>query len=85
MSGLVGALASGLLLLAFGLAGVQFWSMQSGQEGPGIACVIAHFVASVLALVFQAVAERRRGLVGGLCIFGAFVCVIGTVWFWWWL
>ncbi|MGI8310252.1 hypothetical protein [Saccharopolyspora hattusasensis] len=82
--GLTGALAVGLLLLALGLVAVQFWATGQGQQGPGLAAVIAQLVASLVALALQSVADRRRDARGGLAALGAFVVVIGSLWFWWW-
>lgn len=82
--GLTGALAVGSLLLALVLVAVQFWATGQGQEGPGLAAVIAQLVASLVALALQAVADRRRDAQGGLAAFAALVVVIGSLWFWWW-
>lgn len=73
-----------MLLLALGLVAVQFWATSHGQQGPGLAAVIAQLVASLVALALQAVADRRRDARAGLAALGAFVVVIGSLWFWWW-
>ncbi|QUH00311.1 hypothetical protein HUO13_05300 [Saccharopolyspora erythraea] len=83
--GVSGALATGLLVLALFLVGVQYWATSIGQQGPGVGAVVGHLVASVLALVLQAVADRRRDLTGGLATAGAYVVVLGALWFWWWV
>lgn len=85
MRGFTGSLAVGLLALALALIGVQFWATHQGQEGPGIAAVIAHLVAAIVALTLQAIADRRRDLVGGLLTAGVFAITLGSIWFWWWL
>ncbi|GAA2811434.1 hypothetical protein [Saccharopolyspora taberi] len=83
--GLSGALAVGLLILALGLIGVQYWATNSGQEGPGIGVVIGHLVSAAVALVLQALADRRRDLTGGLATIGVYAVVLWALWFWWWL
>lgn len=80
-----GSMAAGLLVLAFCLLGVQIWAGNNGLEGPGVDDVVTHFVAAVLALVLNGIAERRKGRFGGLCCLGSFLCVLAAVWFWWWL
>lgn len=80
-----GALSAGLLVVALGLLGVQIWAGSSALGGPGTPDVVTHLAAAVLALVLSAVADRRRDRVGGLCCLLAFVCVIGTIWLWWWV
>ncbi|RKT83280.1 hypothetical protein SAMN05421805_105235 [Saccharopolyspora antimicrobica] len=82
--GLSGALAVGSLVLALALVGVQFWATGQGQQGPGLPAVISQLVTSVAAVAVQAVADRRRDLVGGLATLGVFVLVLGSLWFWWW-
>ncbi|CAM00389.1 hypothetical protein A8924_1451 [Saccharopolyspora erythraea NRRL 2338] len=83
--GVSGALATGLLVLSLFLVGVQYWATSIGQQGPGVGVVVGHFVASALALVLQAVADRRRDLTGGLATAGAYVVALGALWFWWWV
>lgn len=85
LRGLAGALAVGTLALAIGLLGVQMWAGSSGVGGPGVPDVVTHFAAALLAMVLCGVADRRRDRAGGLCCFLAYVCVIGTIWIWWWL
>ncbi|RCW42816.1 hypothetical protein DFQ14_10872 [Halopolyspora algeriensis] len=82
--GLTGSLAAGLLVLAVTLLGVQLWATNSGLPGPGAGVVIGHLVASVVALVAQAVADRRRGLAGGLSAAVVLAVVLGALWYWWW-
>ncbi|MER7010915.1 hypothetical protein ABT324_05750 [Saccharopolyspora sp. NPDC000359] len=82
--GLSGALAAGSLVLALVLVGVQFWATGEGQQGPGVPAVIAQLVTSLVALAVQAVADRHRGLTGGVATLGVYVLVLGSLWFWWW-
>lgn len=82
--GLVGTLVGGWFVLALLLVGVQVWAASINQAGPGIVAVIAHLVLAILAIALQAVADRRYDGVGRAALFGAFVLVIGSLWFWWW-
>ncbi|MEV0698525.1 hypothetical protein AB0I53_11480 [Saccharopolyspora sp. NPDC050389] len=84
LRGLTGALAAGFLLLALVLVAVQFWATNQGQEGPGLAALIAQLVAALIALVLQAIADRRNDAQGGLAACGVLVVVFGSLWFWWW-
>ena len=83
--GLSGALAVGLLILGLALVGVQWWATNIGQQGPGVGVVVGHLVSAVAALTLQAIADRRRDLVGGLATAGTFLVVLWALWFWWWL
>ncbi|MGP4019194.1 hypothetical protein [Saccharopolyspora sp. 5N708] len=82
---LTGALAAGSVLLAIALVVIQFWATNRGQEGPGIAAVIAQLVAAVVAVTLQATADRRRDVPGGFATFGVLAVVLGSLWFWWWV
>jgi hypothetical protein len=79
-----GSLAAGLLVLALGLAGMQYWANSLGQPGPGVPNVLGHIVAALAALVLQMIADRRRDLVGGLSAVAVPVIVVGAIWMWWW-
>ena len=83
--GVAGALAAGTLVLAVVLLGVQMWAGGAGVGGPGVPVVVTHFAAALLALVFCAVADRRRDGAGALCCFLVYVCVIGAIWISWWV
>lgn len=83
--GLTGCLSAGFVVLALGLIGVQFWAIGNGQQGPGAGRLITHVAVAALVLVLQRVADRRRDRVGGLATFGVLGCVLGSIWFWWWL
>lgn len=74
----------GLLALALVLVGMQFWATHVGREGPGMDAVITHVVSACVVIAMQAVADRRRDLVGGLLTAGVFAGTIGNLWFWWW-
>jgi hypothetical protein len=79
-----GSLAAGLLLLALFLIGTQVWALGQGLQGPGIPTMIGHIVAAVVALVLQAIADRRRDAVGGVAAIAVLILVFGALWFWWW-
>lgn len=79
-----GALATGSLLLALVLIGVQFWATGQGQQGPGIGAVLSQVVAGLVALALQTYADRNRNRNGGLAVAGVLVVVIGSIWYWWW-
>ncbi len=83
--GLTGCLSAGFAVLALGLIGVQFWAIGNGQQGPGPGRLITHVAVAALVLVLQRVADRRRDRAGGLAAFGVLGCVLGSIWFWWWL
>lgn len=83
--GFTGSLAAGLLVLAIGLVAVQLWATANGRFGPGVGVVIGHFVACGAALTAQAVADRRRNALGGVCVLAVPVVVLAALWYWWWL
>ncbi|GAA4612892.1 hypothetical protein [Saccharopolyspora hordei] len=82
--GLSGALASGSVVLALFLVGVQLWATGQGMQGPGLAAVISQLVTSLVAVGLQAVADRRRDRTGAFATLGVIVLVLGSLWFWWW-
>lgn len=82
---LTGTLALGYLAMALALVGVQFWATSRGQDGPGVTAVWFQVAAGFIAVVLQAVADRRRDRTGSLCALGAFCVVLGSLWFWWWV
>lgn len=84
LRGLSGSLAAGLVVLALGLVGVQFWQSSQGEPGPEWPAVIGHLCAAALALVLQRAADHRRDAVGVLASVGVFVIVAATLWTWWW-
>jgi hypothetical protein len=81
--GFTGSFAAGLMVFGVVLVGVQFWAARTGQGGPGMALVISHLVAGVVALMLQAVADRRADGVGALSALGSLAVVLGSLWFWW--
>lgn len=60
--GFTGSLAAGLAVLAVGVLVVGVICLFTGAPGPGVASLVGHPVAAVLALAAQRVADRRRGL-----------------------
>lgn len=82
--GLAGALASGLLVLAIALIGVQYWATSNGLLGPGMNMLAGHLTAAVVALVAQAVADRSRGAASAIAVAAVYVVTAATLWIWWW-
>jgi len=60
--GFTGSLAAGLAVLAVGVLAVAGIDLYLGAPGPGMALLIGHPVAAVLAVLAQRVADRRNGL-----------------------
>lgn len=83
--GLTGSLAAGLVVLAVTLVGVQIWADAHGKPGPGLGVVIGHFAPAAVAVALQALADRRRDLVGGVSALGVGISVLATLTYWWWL
>jgi hypothetical protein len=79
-----GVLAVGLVLLALGNIGVQFYANSRDLPGPGGLSVTAHVVAAVLVIAGQVVADRYadwRAPVASLAV----LAVSGaTLWTFWW-
>ncbi|GAA4841624.1 hypothetical protein [Saccharopolyspora rosea] len=84
LRGITGSLAAGSLVLGLALVGMQFWATAHGQEGPGLPAVIWQVVSGLVAVVLQAVSDRRRDTVGGWALVCVLVVVFGSLWFWWW-
>jgi hypothetical protein len=82
--GLSGSLAVGLVLLALGVIAVQVYAGNDGLPGPGAFVVVGHVVAAVLAVIGQAVADRRTGWFAALACFFVLVVVAATMWIFWW-
>lgn len=83
LRGLTGTLAFGLVVVAFGLLGAQFFADGHRMFGPGVSVVTWHFVAGAMAVGLQALADRRRDVIGTLAAPGVLVVVIGVLWIWW--
>jgi predicted lipid-binding transport protein (Tim44 family) len=83
--GLTGSLAVGLAVLAVVVLGAGVFGLFTGAPGPGVASLVAHPVAAVLALVAQYFADRRRGRVAGFAALAIVAIAVATLWFFWWI
>ncbi|GGU74720.1 hypothetical protein [Lentzea flava] len=79
-----GVLAVGMVLLALGNIGVQFYANARDLPGPGTLSVTAHVVAALLVVGGQIVADRYadwKAPIGSLAV----LVVTGvTLWTFWW-
>lgn len=78
--GFTGALTAGLVLLALGIVVAQFLI---NEPGPGTPVVILHLVGAGVAVILQVLADRTRGGLGVLCMFGVLCVASGVLWFGW--
>jgi hypothetical protein len=83
--GLTGSLAVGLAALAVVVLASGVFGLFTGAPGPGVASLVAHPVAAVLALVAQHFADRRRGRVAGFAALAIVAIAAATLWFFWWI
>ncbi|MFD4670802.1 hypothetical protein ACFWNN_13775 [Lentzea sp. NPDC058450] len=79
-----GVLAVGLVLLALGNIGVQFYANTRDLPGPGTLSVVAHVVAAVLVVGGQIVADRYADWRAPVASLGVFVVSGVTLWTFWW-
>lgn len=79
-----GALALGLAVLAAAVLVFQVIAWVRGIPGPGLATVGAHLGAAVMAALAQWLADRRRGWVAVVAVFGVLVVTGATMWIFWW-
>ncbi|HEX7302447.1 hypothetical protein [Lentzea sp.] len=79
-----GVLAVGLVLLALGNIGVQFYANSRDLPGPGTLSVVAHVVAAVVAVGLQIVADRYADWRAPVSSFAVLVAAGLTLWFFWW-
>lgn len=78
--GLAGSLAAGLVLLTLGLLAAELLTPSSG---PGVAVLVGHAVAAVLAIVAAVVADRSRGFVTAAAVTAVLLVVAATLWVYW--
>lgn len=78
--GLAGSLAAGLVLLTLGLLAAELLTPSSG---PGVAVLIGHAVAAVLAIVAAVVADRTRGFATAAAVTAVLLVVAATLWVFW--
>ncbi|HEX2130565.1 MAG TPA: hypothetical protein VHH15_03330 [Actinophytocola sp.] len=81
---LAGALAVGLSVLAVVIVVFQVLAWVRGVPGPGLAMVLGHLGAAVLAVLVQRVADRTTGAVATLAALGVVAITATTMWFLWW-
>ncbi|WP_285646800.1 hypothetical protein [Lentzea sp. NBRC 102530] len=79
-----GVLAVGLVLLALGNIGVQFYANTRDLPGPGTVSVVAHVVAAVLVVGAQIAADRYADWRAPVASLGVFVVGAATLWTFWW-
>jgi hypothetical protein len=78
-------LAFGLAVLAVVVLAAGVFGLFTGAPGPGVASLVAHPVAAVLALLAQHFADRRRGRVAGFAGVAVLAVAAATLWFFWWI
>ncbi len=79
-----GVLAVGMVLLALGNIGVQFYANSRDLPGPGTLSVIAHVVAALLAVGGQIVADRYADWKAPMASLVVLVVAGSTLWTFWW-
>ncbi|MFD4638489.1 hypothetical protein ACFWN2_14315 [Lentzea sp. NPDC058436] len=79
-----GVLAVGLVLLALGNIGVQFYANSRDLPGPGTLSVVAHVVAALLVVAAQIVADRYADWKAPVASFAVLVVTGVTLWTFWW-
>ncbi|MET9232493.1 hypothetical protein [Lentzea sp. NPDC003310] len=79
-----GVLAVGLVLLALGNIGVQFYANSRDLPGPGTLSVVAHVVAALLVVGAQIVADRYADWKAPVASLAVFVVSGATLWTFWW-
>lgn len=79
-----GVLAVGLVLLALGNIGVQFYANSRDLPGPGTLSVVAHVVAALLVVAAQIVADRYADWKAPVASVVVLVVTGVTLWTFWW-
>ncbi|NKQ57498.1 hypothetical protein HFP15_32005 [Amycolatopsis sp. K13G38] len=82
--GFTGSLAAGLTLLAVVVLGAALVCAFRQVPGPGLASLIGHPIAAVLALGAQRVADTKRGKVAAAAGVVVCVAVVVALWLFWW-
>jgi hypothetical protein len=82
--GLSGVLAGGLVALAAVVCAAQWLAGTSGRPGPGMAAVVDHVLAALVAVVLQLAADRTRGHTATLASWSVLLIAAGVLWFGWW-
>ncbi|SDM06713.1 hypothetical protein SAMN04488074_11646 [Lentzea albidocapillata subsp. violacea] len=79
-----GVLAVGMVLLALGNIGVQFYANSRDLPGPGTLSVVGHVVAALLVVGGQIVADRYADWKAPVASLAVFVVSAATLWTFWW-
>ncbi|GGN12680.1 hypothetical protein GCM10011609_61190 [Lentzea pudingi] len=79
-----GVLAVGMVLLALGNIGVQFYANSRDLPGPGTLSVVAHVVAALLVVSAQIVADRYADWKAPVASLVVLVVSAATLWTFWW-
>lgn len=74
----------GMVLLALGNIGVQFYANSHGLPGPGGLSVTAHVVAALVLVAGQIVADRYADWRAPVASLGVLVVSGATLWTFWW-
>jgi hypothetical protein len=81
---LAGALAVGLSVLAIVIVVFQVLAWARDMPGPGVAMVLGHLGAALVAVLVQRVADRATGLIATVAAFGVVAITAVTMWLLWW-
>lgn len=81
---LAGALAVGLSVLAVVVLVFQGLAWIRDMPGPGVAMVLGHLGAAVLALLAQRVVDRTSGWIATVAAVGVVAITGATMWLLWW-
>ncbi|MDH6282973.1 hypothetical protein [Prescottella agglutinans] len=85
LRGLSGVVAGGVVVLTLVVIGVAYLASNRDFPGPGRESVAAHVVSSVVVVVAQVLADRRRGAASVLAS-AAVLAVTGLLlWTQWWM
>jgi hypothetical protein len=77
LRGLSGVLVGGLVALALVLLAGWFYADRTGLPGPGLAVLVGHGVAAVVAVVAQVWVDHRRDRTGTLAAAALAALVVG--------
>ncbi len=83
LRGFSGVAAGGLIALTLVLAGAELLGARDGFPGPGWAMVGWHLGVTIVAVVAQILADRRRdaiGFAGSVAVFVAAGFILVTQW-----
>ncbi|GEL19972.1 hypothetical protein PA7_38090 [Pseudonocardia asaccharolytica DSM 44247 = NBRC 16224] len=83
LRGCSGALAGGLVMLAVLLLAGWLLTTRTGSAGPGTGMLLGHWLAAVVAVAAQVVADHRvdrTGTLAALGVLGVGAATLGTYW-----